>query len=162
MTAIGPASFENVRSQIGYCGIWCGSCVVGTGALRELTGRYEGTTKAYGLHDWAPRDFDHSEFWKGLESIRGIPLCPGCLRGGGRDDCEIRACASSRELHDCTECGEFGECEQAEIVEKMRSGARAAGLFVKEPDTENEELIERWTAELKGRWPCCVLFMNDR
>jgi hypothetical protein len=161
MTAIGPA-FENVRSQIGYCGIWCGSCVVGNGALKELTGRYEGTVKAYGLQEWATKDFDYLEFSKGLESIRGIPPCPGCLRGGGRDDCEIRACALSRELHDCTECRDFGECEHAEIVEKMRSGACAAGLFVKETDSEDEELIEQWAAELRVKWPCCVLFMNGR
>ena len=32
---------ENVKDQIGYCGIWCGSCIVGNGALRELTRKYE-------------------------------------------------------------------------------------------------------------------------
>ena len=83
------------------------------------------------------------------------------MRGGGRDDCEIRACALSKGLRHCTECDQFGECKHAEIVEKMRSGARAAGLFVKEADSDNEELIARWTAELKVSWPCCVLFMND-
>ena len=160
MSGSGPASFENVRNQIGYCGIWCGSCVVGNGALRDITRRYEEMTTAYGLQQWAPKDFAYVEFSKGLESIHGLPLCPGCLSGGGRDDCEIRACAMSRELRDCTECGEFRECEHAEIVEKMRSGARAAGLIVKETDSENEALIDRWTAELKSRWPCCVLFMN--
>jgi hypothetical protein len=160
MTATGPASFENVRNQIGFCGIWCGSCVVGNGALRELTRRYEGVTAAYGLQKWAPEDFDYLEFSKGLRSIEGIPLCPGCLKGGGREGCEIRACATSRQLRDCTECAEFGQCEHSKIVEKMRSGSRAAGLFVKEPHAENEELIQRWSAELKGRWPCCVLFMD--
>jgi hypothetical protein len=162
MTATGPASFENVRNQIGFCGIWCGGCVVGNGTLRELTRRYEETISAYGLQEWAPKDFDYVEFSKGLSSIRGMPLCPGCLRDGGRDDCEIRACAQSRELHDCTECRDFGDCGHDEIIEKMRSGARAAGLFVKETDSENEECIERWSAELRDKWPCCVLFMNDK
>ena len=51
---------ENTRDQIGFCGIWCGSCMVGNGALRELTRRYEAITKAYGLPDWAAKDFDHA------------------------------------------------------------------------------------------------------
>ena len=34
-------AFENVQGQIGFCGIWCGSCVVGNGTLKELTKRYE-------------------------------------------------------------------------------------------------------------------------
>ncbi len=161
MTRSDPASFENVKRQIGFCGIWCGSCVVGNGTLRDLTRRYEEMTTAYGLPHWAPEDFDHLEFSKGLRSIRGIPLCQGCLKGGGRDDCEIRACASSKGLHDCTECDELGVCEHAAIVEKMRSGARAAGLFVKEDNSDNEDLIERWTHQLRTIWPCCIAFMSD-
>lgn len=29
--------YRSVERQIGYCGIWCGSCIVGNGALRELS-----------------------------------------------------------------------------------------------------------------------------
>jgi hypothetical protein len=32
--------FENVKSQIGFCGIWCGSCLGGNGAVLELTRKY--------------------------------------------------------------------------------------------------------------------------
>ena len=88
-------AFENVKAQIGPCGIWCGSCVVGNGALRELTRRYEELTVAYGLAEWAPRDFSYEEFSKGLASLRDMDPCPGCVRGGGREGCEIRACASN-------------------------------------------------------------------
>jgi hypothetical protein len=42
-------AFENVKSQIGFCGIWCGSCVVGNGTLRELTRKFEEMTRAYGF-----------------------------------------------------------------------------------------------------------------
>jgi hypothetical protein len=28
-------AYENVMDQIGYCGICCGSCAVGNGALRN-------------------------------------------------------------------------------------------------------------------------------
>jgi hypothetical protein len=155
-------AFENVREQIGFCGIWCGSCVVGNGTLRELTERYEEIIGAYGLEEWAPRDFDYKEFLKGLTSIRGMPLCPGCLKGGGRDNCEMKACASNKNIDDCSECHESAACKHVEILQTMRSGALAAGLFVKTEEVDRQQLIEEWTAELKSQWPCCILFMNGQ
>jgi len=97
-------AFENVKGQIGYCGIWCGSCVVGNGLLRELTKRYGEIIKKYGLKKWAPQDFDFKEFEKGLSSIQNIALCPGCRKGGGKENCEIRACAAEKNIAECIEC----------------------------------------------------------
>ena len=157
----GNNAFENVKDQIGYCGIRCGSCVVGNGTLRELTKRYKELINAYDLKDWAPKDFDFGEFYKGLESIQSMSLCPGCLKGGGRDDCEIRACAKEKGLEDCTLCKQFGRCK-IELLEYMRSGARKAGLFVKNQDEDRREAVQRWMSELQAKWPCCILFTNDK
>jgi hypothetical protein len=151
-------AYENVRDQIGFCGIWCGSCVVGNGTLKTLTEKYKEMITAYRLLEWAPKDFDHTEFSHGLTSIQRNPVCPGCLKGGGRKECEIRRCASERGLTDCTLCDEFGECEHRNIIDKMRSGALAAGLFVKALGTDNQELIRDWSHRLERRWPCCILF----
>ena len=153
-------AFENVRAQIGACGIWCGSCVQGNGTLRELTRRFEELTEDYGLREWAPRNFDYEEFSRGLASIQGMTLCPGCAKGGGREGCEIRACASRKGLDDCGLCPESARCEHVEILETMRSGALAAGLVVKAGEADGEELVEQWTASLTQRWPYCILFGN--
>ena len=147
-----------MKNQIGFCGIWCGSCVVGNGTLRELTKKYEEIIKGYGLEEWAPKDFDFKEFAKGLASIQTVPLCPGCRKGGGRDNCEMRACASGKEIADCNECDQPETCKNAEILEKMRTGALRAGLFVKTENVDRQKLLEKWTAELKSRWPSCILF----
>ena len=69
--------FDNVKDQIGYCGIWCGSCVAGNGALKELTKKYAEIVDRYDLKDWAPKDFDFKEFRKGFSSIESMPVCPG-------------------------------------------------------------------------------------
>jgi len=154
--------FERVKDQIGFCGIWCGSCVVGNGALRELTKRYADMIEAYGLKEWVPKEFDYREFARGLESIQAMPLCPGCLNGGGRDGCEMKACASGKGIDSCCECGEPAGCRHSDILGKMRSGALAAGLYVKTTSVDKKELIEQWTARLKKTWPCSVLFAADR
>ena len=155
-------AFENVREQIGFCGIWCGSCVVGNGTLRALTERYEEIIGAYALEEWAPEDFNYKEFLKGLTLIRSMPLCPGCLKGGGRDNCEMKACASNRNIDDCSECREPATCKHVEALQKMRSGAIAAGLAVKIDNVDKQQLIEKWSTELKSQWPCSILFMNGK
>lgn len=155
------ASFENVRNQIGYCGIWCGSCVVGNGALMDLAGRYERLVEGYGLKEWGPQDFSFSEFLKGLVSLQTIPPCVGCLKGGGRENCEIRACAVAKGIVGCSECQDPAACEHRELLEKMRTGALRAGLKVMTERVDRRALLDRWTAELKNTWPCCVLFLKD-
>ena len=155
------ASFNKVKHQIGYCGIWCGSCVVGNGTLRNLTKRYEEIIKNYGLETWAPKDFDFQEFKKGLASIQTIPLCPGCLKGGGRDNCEMRTCTSDKHLSDCSECDNPDACAHKSILEKMRTGAIRAGLFVKTDKTDRRALIQEWTTQLKNQWPNGILNMDN-
>ncbi|UCE96321.1 MAG: DUF3795 domain-containing protein [Candidatus Bathyarchaeota archaeon] len=153
-------AFENVKNQIGYCGIWCGSCVVGNGTLRELTKKYETIIENYDLEGWAPQDFDFKEFEKGLASIQTIPLCPGCLKGGGRSNCEMKSCATNKGITDCSQCDQPKTCENLEILQKMRTGASDAGLHVKTKDIDPKELIRNWTKELKTKWPCCILFLK--
>ncbi len=150
--------FENVKNQIGFCGIWCGSCVVANGILRELTKKYEEIIKGYGLEEWAPKDFDFKEFSKGLASIQVIPLCPGCLKGGGRSNCEIRACAVKKKIADCSECDRPRACRNLDILQRMRRGAIQAGLMVKIKDTDHKVLIEKWIAEMKTKFPYFILF----
>ena len=154
--------FENVKNQIGFCGIWCGSCVAGNGTLRELTKRYKEIIRRYGLKEWAPRDFDFTEFMKGLKSIETIPLCRGCLKGDGRPNCEMRACASNKNSNDCSQCDQPTACKNLEMLQEMRTGARRAGLFVKTENVDRQKLIEKWTSELKGKWPCCILFLTSK
>jgi hypothetical protein len=154
-------AFENVKDQIGSCGIWCGSCVLGNGALRELTTRCGEMLRAYGLKEWAPQDFDHAGFLDALDVIHRAGSCPGCRKGGGRDDCEIRACASEKGLNDCTECVDRVDCAPRELLEKMRSGAWAAGLFVRHDGEERDRALEKWLSALPRTWPSSVLFIED-
>jgi len=153
-------SFENVKNQIGFCGIWCGSCVAGNGILRELTKRYEEIIKRYGLEEWAPRDFDFKEFVKGFTSIQTMPSCQGCLKGDDRSNCEMRACASSKKINDCSQCDQPTACKNLETLKKMRTGALQAGLLVKTEDVDRQGLIEKWINELKSKWPHCILLCN--
>lgn len=154
-------AFSNVRGQIGYCGIWCGSCVVGNGTLKELTRRYEDLLRAYGLDHWGPEGFEFDRFTKDLQSIQGVSSCCGCRKGGGRGDCPLRQCALTKGLEGCHVCPDVETCEHKDDLEHMRSGALKAGLFVNTERADPAELIGRWTEDLRAQWPCSILFETD-
>ncbi len=149
--------FENVKNQIGFCGIWCGSCLGGNGAVQELTRKYEQTIKRsqMALEKWAPKEFDFNEFMKGLACIKAMSLCPGCKRGGGNPVCEIRNCALEKNMTNCSQCNGLAECRNFESLEqgnpKMKEELR------KIENADQKEAIERWMSELKTKWPHCVL-----
>ncbi|MGD2245697.1 MAG: DUF3795 domain-containing protein [Candidatus Aminicenantes bacterium] len=152
-------SFANVKNQIGYCGIWCGSCVAGNGALKELTKKYAEIIDRYDLKDWAPKDFDFEEFRTGLTSIEKMPLCPGCLKEGGRPDCEIRTCARDKNLDDCSQCDTPLECPNVELLKTMQTGAVKANLLVKTEDVDREKTLKKYMEEIRSLWPSSVIFL---
>ena len=143
---------ENVFGQVGHCGIWCGSCAVGTGALMDLAIRYRDLCESHGLGAWGADGFDYAAFLRGLGAIAGLAACPGCRRGGGREACEIRACANSRSTDGCALCGEDARCPHTEILEHMRRGARDAGLFVQEAEQPDELTDARRREILASLW----------
>lgn len=155
------AAYENVRSQVGCCGIWCGSCAVGNGSLKRLTTKYEDVIRSHGLEHWAPADLDYKQFTAGLAAVRRVAACAGCRKGGGRDQCEMRACCRSRALNDCLECPDRADCPHEKSLNHMRSGARDAGLFVKDDGGDHDALLSRWETELRSVWPSVTLFMDD-
>lgn len=153
--------FENVKNQTGFCGAWCGSCVAGNGVLKLLTQRYRRLIEAYGLKEWGPKDVNYDEFSKALLSIQQMPSCTGCRRGGGREKCEIRSCAESRGLETCSDCCEGGSCPHPEILDYMRTGARAAGVIFRDDRPGGEDPIEEWVSRISSAWPCSVLFDEE-
>jgi len=134
---------------------------VGNGTLKELTKRYEHLIRGYGVNEWGAKDFDSKEFMKGLASIQTLPICQGCLKGGGNETCKIRPCASSKKISDCNECNEQATCKNIEPLQKVRTGALRVGMIIK-TDKSQQQLIEKWIAELKNRWPSCILFLKDK
>ena len=151
--------FENVKPQIARCGLWCGSCIVGNGVLRELTRRYAHLIDGYGIDKWGATDFDGKEFMKGLKSVQNLPICKGCLKGGGNETCKVRPCVQSKRIPTCNECTEQTSCDNLEALRKVREGALAVGMIVKsnKVTAEPKQLIKKWTGKVKGEFPYCVI-----
>ena len=130
--------------------------------MRELTKRYEGLIKGYGINEWGAKDFDSEEFMKGLSSIQNLPICAGCLKGGGNDECKIRPCASKKKISDCSECDDPKTCKNSEALQKVRTGALAVGMVAKTGKGSQSQLIEKWIAGIRNKFPYCVVDMSAR
>jgi hypothetical protein len=79
------------------------------------------------------------------------------LKGGGNDECRIRPCASKKRISDCSECKETKACKNLEALRKVHSGALAVGMLLKAGKGDQAELIEKWTAEIRDKFPNCVI-----
>ncbi len=151
-------SYDNVRNQIGPCGIWCGSCAGGNGATQELTRRYEIFIKNQ-LEAYAPKDFDFEEFLKGIKSIKSMSLCPGCLKGGGMQGCPVRECAIRKDYESCSSCEELSTCSKFSELEKYLPRIKSDLLSIR--GKENRILVDGWEERLKKKWPHCLLFCSS-
>ena len=137
---------------------------MGNGSLRELTKRYEHIIGGYGVDEWGAKGFDSKEFMKGLASIQILPTCAGCLKGGGNDTCKIRPCASSRKISGCNECDGSTACRNIEELQKVRTGALRVGMIVKTDKgraDQQRRLVEKWTADIKDKFPNCVIDIRE-
>jgi hypothetical protein len=94
---------------------------------------------------------------KGLASIQKLPICLGCLKGGGNDECKIRPCASKKKMPDCSECNESTICKNLEALQKVRTGALGVGMLIKTDRGGQAKLKEKWTNEIRNKFPCSVI-----
>ena len=152
---------RRVRGQIGTCGIWCGSCVVGSGALMAVAGRLRTMVESHGLEAWGAEGFDYGAFTRALACVSDLEPCPGCRAGGGQEDCPMRACARDRGVSACPACFEFGGCANHGALKTMRDGAEAAGLTVAKTVDDLLRIHREADADLGRRWWWRGLFAEE-
>lgn len=83
--------FENVRNQVGFCGIWCGSCLAGNGTIQELVKRFEEIVKNCELEKWVTKEFDFKEFMKGLACTQKMCLCQDAKKAVGLQPAKLES-----------------------------------------------------------------------
>lgn len=153
--------FENVKNQIGCCGIWCGSCLGGNGALQELTRKYEQIIKRSqpSVIEWAPKQFNFNGLMRELTFIQAMPNCPGCRKGGGTPNCKVRICALNKGVAYCSQCEQLLTCGEFEELEKNNPKIKEGLIEIK--NKGQAVLMKKWMGELKGKWPHCLLLCES-
>lgn len=155
-------AYKNVKEQIGYCGLWCGSCAVGNGAINRLSRRLRQMVAGYGIKSWGPKDVNYDELITGLSKLEAEIDCKGCCKGGGNEACEIRKCAQGKKIADCLECRDRAECEHKKELDNMLEGALKVKMLFKTEDGNKQQLIEQWEDKLKKSEEGCILFSQNK
>ena len=154
-------AYKNVKEQIGYCGLWCGSCAVGNGAISQLSKQLKQMVTSYGVKSWGPEDINYDDLITALSTLESKIDCKGCRKGGGNETCKIRECAQVKKGTDCFQCQDRAACEHKEELENMWEGATEAKMLFKTEDADKQRLIKKWEEKLKKSEQGCILFLQN-
>jgi hypothetical protein len=129
------------QSQIAYCGLFCGNCIIRRGALNRLAAellreidRPEFQKLAQGLPVVLPEEF---------ESLTKLPHCRNvlvslthldctaiCREGGGSKSCGIKQCCRQKGFEGCWLCGQFESCETLSWLNPVEGDAHLRNLRI--------------------------------
>ncbi len=108
---------NKAKKLIGYCGSFCGTCMLKGRIYEDVAKDFWEMLKASDHPNWVPKfekiDFNFDDFMKGLEYFSNAdsgPYCQAPCKEGGGAPCKCRPCAKERGIEICYECKDF-PCE---------------------------------------------------
>ena len=119
-------ALNRIENQVGPCGMLCGACPLGSGAVAESAGRTQKHIAACQIPMWAPfvpggEAIDWAVVDRGLDWMQRYARCAGCRNGGGPPDCTIRICAQERGYELCSSCSDLDGCTKFEWLKEHGS-----------------------------------------
>lgn len=100
------------------CGLYCGDCVPFNWQLFRAAEELRDELERVDFHKYARLKGRSNDvfnkfdvFQQVLSEMIKLRCEKTCVNGGGRANCEIRACVHTKELAGCWECCEFESCE---------------------------------------------------
>jgi hypothetical protein len=135
-------------SQVAYCGLFCGECIIRQGNIGKLCTDLLRIMKtpefqklAAGLPKIKPETY-HSleridECYSVLEAMTNLDCEHICKEAGGTAGCKIRECCQKKGLDGCWECDLIETCETLAWLNTVNCDANILNLgIIKEKGLE--------------------------
>jgi hypothetical protein len=128
-------------SQVAYCGLFCGDCVIRTGKIGSLAGDLLKIIKTgdfqklcAGLPVVLPVPFKTLEksddCTEVLEAMCQLNCELACKQGGGSSQCLIKKCCIEKKLDGCWQCSAFEDCETLAWLKPVHIDAHLKNLRI--------------------------------
>ena len=142
---------ERIKGQAGPCGIICGSCPLGNGAVAESASRTRKNIADYKIATWSPfvpggEAIDWAAVDRGLDWLEKYAVCPGCGNGGGAPDCTIRICARERGIDMCSSCLDLDGCTKFEWLQEH--GTQLKEMLMEGRGLSREEYMKKMSKQM--------------
>ncbi|UCH05133.1 MAG: DUF3795 domain-containing protein [Candidatus Thorarchaeota archaeon] len=106
------------RDLTSYCGLYCPGCTRFEGRLAEQRTSPQDIADRYRVIREDP-SHDRAQTAHAGDTLDGVrdtsaghyQSCKGCKEGGGKNDCQVRSCASDRGYSTCVECIRMEFCD---------------------------------------------------
>jgi len=127
------------QSEVAYCGLFCGDCVIRKGRLAALSldlldrmRTPEFQKLAEGLPELKPELFDALREYPTcccvLEAMSHLDCEKVCKAGGGSAACPIRGCCQAKGAEGCWSCGQFETCETLSWLNPVHQDAHRRNI----------------------------------
>jgi hypothetical protein len=128
-------------SQVAYCGLFCGDCIIRRGAIGKLSddllrtiGTAEFQKLATGLPLLAPDPFNALAKIDDCRDVLGamshLDCRRPCKKGGGSAACKIRSCCTEKKIAGCWKCKAFEDCEILAWLQPVNGDANVMNLRI--------------------------------
>jgi hypothetical protein len=110
------------QSDVAYCGLFCGDCIIRTSELGSRAGQLLDAIKtdafrkvATGLPQLMPELREglaqYDPCCRALDAMRQLDCRRPCKNGGGSEACPMKQCCQTKAIAGCWQCETFETCE---------------------------------------------------
>ncbi len=125
-------------SEVAYCGLYCGDCIIRNGKIGELSGKLIESIEtsdfqklAVGLPkimvEFGPLK-DYLILKRLLAAMTKLDCVKLCKEGGGSTACRIKKCCTEKSLEGCWDCDDFSDCKTLAWLNPVHSGANVQNI----------------------------------
>jgi hypothetical protein len=125
-------------SEVAYCGLFCGDCIIRNGKIGVLSKNLldpvetsdfqkliEGLPKV--MPEFEPLK-DFQLFKRSLELMTQLDCIKLCREGGGGTACPIKKCCREKGFKGCWVCDDFADCKTLAQLNPVHVGANIQNI----------------------------------
>lgn len=120
-------------SEIAYCGLFCGDCVIRNGEIGALSDKLLASIETsdfqklcaglpHVMPGFEPLK-DCQILMRSLAAMKKLDCVKLCKEGGGSAACRIKKCCTEKNLEGCWDCDGYVDCKTLAWLNPVHAGA---------------------------------------